>query len=117
MSVGQRPDPTLKLAGKENWVKYFLSVPILDTPGKKFLYNSVGTYMLSAIVQKVTGQRVIDYLRPRLFEPLGIQGMDWETSPQGVNTGGWGLRIKRKGFDIVFAKGVWNGKQIFLKMD
>jgi len=50
--------------------------------------------MLSAIVQKVTGEKVIDYLKPRLFEPLGIQNMDWETDLQGINTGGWGLRLK-----------------------
>ena len=119
MSVGQRPDPTTKLAGQGNWVKYFLSVPIIDTPGKKFLYNSVGTYMLSAIVQKVTGQKVIDYLRPRLFEPLGIEGMDWEISPQGVNSGGWGLRLKTEDmakFGLLYLqKGMWRGKQILSK--
>ena len=60
-------------------------------PGSVFLYNSGATYMLSAIVQKVTGQKVIDYLRPRLFEPLQIAGMTWETCPRGINTGGWGL--------------------------
>ena len=50
--------------------------------------------MLSAIVQKVTNQKVYDYLTPRLFEPLGIEGIDWETDPKSINTGGWGLRLK-----------------------
>ena len=94
MSVGQIPDPTGPVAVSGNWARAFLSTPIVFKPGTQFLYNSAGTYMLSAIVQKVTGQKVIDYLKPRLFDPLGIEGVDWETSPQGVNTGGWGLRVK-----------------------
>ncbi|MEP6846398.1 MAG: serine hydrolase, partial [Panacibacter sp.] len=94
MSDGQDPDPTSKISTDSNWVKAFLATPVLYKPGTKFLYNSLGTYMLSAIVQKVTGQKVIDYLKLRFFDPLGIQGMDWETDSKGINTGGWGLRLK-----------------------
>lgn len=50
--------------------------------------------MLSAIVQKVTGEKVVDYLYPRLFRPLGIVNARWQESPQGINTGGWGLYLK-----------------------
>src|SRR5262249_32666802 len=92
MSDGMDPDPSAKVRLEADWAKAFLATPIVNKPGTKFLYNSLGTYMLSTIVQKVTGEKVIDYLRPRLFDPLGITGEDWETSPQGVNTGGWGLR-------------------------
>ena len=53
----------------------------------------MASYCLSAIVQKVTGQKVLDYLTPRLFQPLGIKGIDWEVDPMGINTGGWGLRL------------------------
>lgn len=117
MSDGQDPDPTFAVASRDsNWVKSFLAVPVLYKPGTKFLYNSLGTYMLSAIVQKATGEKVIDYLRPRLFEPLGIQGMDWEVDPQGINTGGWGLRIKTEDMakfgQLFLQKGTWNGKQV-----
>ncbi len=117
MSDGQAPDPTpLVVSLDTNWVKGFLSTPIRDEPGTKFLYNSLGTYMLSAIVQKVTGQKVIDYLRPRLFEPLGIEGMDWETDLRGINTGGWGLRLKTEDMakfgQLFLQKGNWKGKQI-----
>lgn len=97
MSVGQAPDPTGMVTAKDtDWVKGFFAVPIQHKPGTVFLYNSMATYMLSAIVQKVTGQKIIDYLKPRLFIPIGIQGMDWETDLNGINTGGWGLRIKQK---------------------
>ena len=117
MSDGQEPDPTRTIVERDsNWVKSFLALPILYKPGTKFLYNSLGTYMLSAIVQKVTGQKVIDYLKPRLFNPLGIEGMDWETDPKGINTGGWGLRIKTEDMakfgQLFLQKGNWNGKPV-----
>ena len=94
MSAGQAPDPSGPVAGSDDWIKTFFATPILNKPGSVFLYNSAATYMLSAIVQKVTGQKIIEYLAPRLFDPLGIVGMDWETDPSGINVGGWGLRVK-----------------------
>ena len=72
MSVGQEPDPTIAVVTRDsNWVKSFFALPIVKKPGTEFLYNTLATYMVSAIVQKVTGQKVIDYLTPRLFDPLG----------------------------------------------
>lgn len=119
MADGQDPDPTHVVEGTADWAKTFLATPIVNEPGKKFLYNSTGTYMLSAIVTKVTGQKVIDYLRPRLFEPLGITGEDWEISPQGVNTGGWGLRLKTEDMakfgQLYLQGGRWKGKTILPK--
>jgi hypothetical protein len=117
MSDGMEPDPSFVVASKDtNWIKGFFSTPILHEPGTVFLYNSLGTYMLSAIVQKVTGQKTLDYLKPRLFDPLGINGMDWETDMQGINTGGWGLRLKTEDMakfaELFLQKGMWNGKQV-----
>jgi hypothetical protein len=117
MSAGQDPDPTFKtVVNESNWVKAFLSIPVVYEPGTKFLYNTLATYMLSAIVQKVTGEKVIDFLRPRLFEPLAINGMDWEVDPKGINTGGWGLRLKTEDMakfgQLFLQKGRWNGKQV-----
>lgn len=116
MSVGQEPDPTGVVSGSDNWVRTFLNLPIPHEPGSKFLYNSAGTYMLSAIVQKVTGQKIFDYLTPRLFQPLGISGIDWEVDPNGINVGGWGLRLKTEDMakfgQLFLQKGSWQGKQI-----
>jgi CubicO group peptidase (beta-lactamase class C family) len=117
MSDGQDPDPTFTTVSRDsNWIKSFLSVPIVYKPGTKFLYNTLGTYMLSAIVQKVTGQKILDYLTPRLFKPLGITGIDWEIDPKGINTGGWGLRLKTEDMakfgQLFLQKGIWNGKQV-----
>jgi CubicO group peptidase (beta-lactamase class C family) len=119
MSDGQVPDPTPAVVRDTNWARTFLATSIVNRPGTKFLYNSTGTYMLSAIVQKVTGQKIMDYLKPRLFEPLGINGEDWEVSPQTVNTGGWGLRLKTEDMarfgQLYLQKGNWKGKQILPK--
>jgi CubicO group peptidase (beta-lactamase class C family) len=116
MSVGHAQDSTGTITKEQNWVKSFLSLPIANPPGSAFLYNSGATYMLSAIVQKLSGERVLDYLRPRLFEPLGIAGMTWETCPRGINTGGWGLSLPTEGLakfgQLYLKKGVWKGRQI-----
>lgn len=116
MSDGMDPDPTHNVIMDSNWARAFFATPILNVPGTKFLYNSAGTYMLSAILTKVTGQNLIDYLRPRLFGPLGIDGADWEVSPQGANTGGWGLRLKTEDMakfgQLYLQGGSWKGKQL-----
>jgi CubicO group peptidase (beta-lactamase class C family) len=115
MSVGHAQDSTPSIKDAEDWVKTFLALPIANEPGTAFLYNSGATYMLSAIVQKVTGQRVIDYLS-RLFEPLGIEGMTWETCPRGINTGGWGLSVRTESLakfgQLYLQRGDWNGRQV-----
>jgi len=117
MVEGQEPDPTGVVTGTyEDWVKGFFALPVIHEPGTRFLYNTLGVYVLSAIVQKVTGEKIIDYLTPRLFKPLGIRGTDWEVSPQGINVGGWGIRLKTEDMakfgQLYLQKGKWNGRQI-----
>lgn len=116
MSVGHAKDSTPIITKEQNWVKSFLSLPVANAPGSTFLYNSGATYMLSAIVQKLSGQKVIDYLRPRLFEPLDISGMTWETCPRGINTGGWGLSVQTDALakfgEFYLQQGIWNGRQV-----
>lgn len=86
----QEPDIT----STQDWVETFLTSYVPLEPGSKFMYNTAATYMCSAILQAVTGQRVSEYLRPRLLEPLGIENVWWETCPQGIDTGGFGFNIK-----------------------
>src|SRR3954471_4897928 len=92
MNTGHQTEPPRKRT--EPWVKTFLAHPVPFKPGTHFLYNTSATYMASAIVQKSTGQTVLVYLRPRLFEPLGIKDPTWEASPQGITAGGFGLSIR-----------------------
>ncbi len=117
MSAGQDPEPTFsKILPADNWVKAFLDIEVVHDPGTKFLYNSAATYMLSAIISKLTGETVLEYLTTRLFEPLNIEGMDWEVDPMGINVGGWGLRVKTEDMakfgQLYLQKGKWNGEQI-----
>ena len=116
MAVGNEHEPTQAVVQSEHWVKTFLEQSITHEPGSVFMYNSAATYMLSAVVTKVTGNTVLEYLTPRLFEPLGITGMTWETCPRGINTGGWGLSITTEGLakfgQLYLQKGKWNDAQL-----
>lgn len=117
MNTGHGEDTTGKMReGKETWTKTFLSLPVEHEPGSHFLYNTGATYMLGAIVYKLSGQKLEDYLRPRLFQPLGISGYDWEVSPQNLNTAGYGLRVRTEDIasfgQLYLQKGKWKGKEI-----
>ncbi|HEX3229222.1 MAG TPA: serine hydrolase [Pyrinomonadaceae bacterium] len=103
-------------AGDIPWTRAFLAQPVPFKPGTHFLYNSPGTYMLSAIVQKVTGMTVLDYLKPRLFAPLGIDNPTWVMSPQGITAGSYGLSLRTEDIarfgQLYLQKGNWRGKQL-----
>ncbi|MDQ2668016.1 MAG: beta-lactamase family protein [Gemmatimonadota bacterium] len=106
-------DSTLRDA---TWARRFLMHPVTFKPGTHFLYNSGATYMLSAIVQKVTGQTVREYLTPRLFVPLGIESPTWVSSPQGINAGAYGLAVRTEDIaklgELYLQKGKWKGRQL-----
>jgi CubicO group peptidase (beta-lactamase class C family) len=114
MSTGQQAEP--KRTTDEPWTKTFLAEPVPFKPGTHFLYNTSATYMLSAIVQKATRMTVLDYLRPRLFDPLGISGPTWEVSPEGITAGGYGLSIRTEDIarfgQLFLQKGQWQGRQL-----
>jgi CubicO group peptidase (beta-lactamase class C family) len=121
MCTGHAQDtmPAIIDAYDSNWVKTFLAQPVVFEPGSHFVYNTGAAYMLSAIVQQVTGNTLLQYLQPRLFKPLGIEGVDWEEDPTGINTGGWGLRLTTESlakFGLLYLQnGQWKGRQILPK--
>ncbi len=80
--------------GETDWAKAFLAVVPDTQPGKTFVYDSGCTYMLSRIIAKTTGQDLLDYLKPRLFDPLGIENPEWDKCPLGYSLGGSGLRLR-----------------------
>jgi len=114
MSTGHQDE--LNWREQADWASAFLAHPVPHKPGTHFKYNTPATYMLSAIVQKVTGQSVLDYLQPRLFEPLGIKPPKWDTSPQGISVGGYGLYLCTEDIakfgQLYLQKGQWQGKQL-----
>lgn len=114
MSTGHQSEP--RFNPQVPWTKTFLAHEVPFKPGTHFLYNTPATYMLSAIVQKATGTTVLDYLRPRLFDPLGITNPTWEKSPQGITTGGYGLSIRTEDIakfgQLLLQKGKWGETQL-----
>ena len=120
MGSGLKPESDGGRA-EPGWAKAILAYDCDHEPGTHFAYNSMSTYLVSCMVQKVTGQKIRDYLTPRLFEPLGIlkpdgSAPDWDESPDGVNVGGWGLylscaQIARFG-QCLLQKGAWDGVQV-----
>lgn len=121
MNTGQVTEPSIMTPADSTlrdatWAKRFLFHPVTFKPGTHFLYNSPATYMLSAMVQKVTGQTVLDYLRPRLFAPLGIESPTWMGSPQGISAGAYGLNVRTEDIarfgQLYLQKGMWNGRRL-----
>lgn len=115
MSGGHDVEPKFQLDQGPS-VKDFLAHPVAHKPGTWFRYNTPGSYMLSAIVTKATGQTVLAYLTPRLFQPLGIENPDWGTTAEGYNLGGYGLFIRTEDIakfgQLYLQKGRWNGRQL-----
>ena len=114
MSAGHQIE--VKLSPDSLSAKNFLAHPVPFKPGTHFLYNTPATFMASAMVQKATGQSVLEYLKPRLFEPLGIADPTWDTNFQGISLGGYGLSLKTEDIakfgQLMLQKGNWQGKQI-----
>ncbi len=110
------PIPPLEKALFIDWVEYFLNYQVEHEPGSHFLYNSMATFMLSAILQKISNLTLLEFLRPRLLEPLGFDETLWDSNPQGINTGGWGLMLRledtAKLGQLYLDDGVYEGKRI-----
>lgn len=115
MSSGKQPS-FLSDKSKIDWIEDYINSPWVFEPGEKFLYINENIFMLSAVINRVTGMSMREYLTPRLFEPLGIDFPFWETDRNGVEAGGWGLYLKTE--DIAkltlcyLQKGMYNGVQV-----
>lgn len=98
--------------GQKDWIANFMGATFILPPNTKFNYISENTFMLSAIISRVTGMSVVDYLYPRIFEPLGIEKPFWEMDGAGNNAGGWGLYMKSEDLAKFFLPYIHNGKWI-----
>lgn len=120
MSLGQGESvlmgdqrPFLK---EKNWVRHALNQSFVHKPGERFLYTNAGPYLAAVMLQKKAGQNLVDYLMPRLFEPLGIDRPEWEKCPMGYVFGASGLMINTSELSklgqLYLQKGFWDGKQL-----
>jgi CubicO group peptidase (beta-lactamase class C family) len=103
-------------AVRSSWIAEFFKEPVVQPPGGRFIYSSATSYMLSAIIRRVSGQRLYDYMRPRFFEPLGISDIRWDIGPDDTHTGGNGLScttadLLKLGI-VHLSGGEWNGRRI-----
>jgi len=117
MNTGHHADAIAAFPyGSSGLTRTFLAMPVAHKPGTHFVYNTPASYMLSAIVQKVSGAKLVDYLGPRLFEPLGIAPPRWDESGDGVSLGGFGLNVTTEDIarfgQLYLQKGEWNGARI-----
>lgn len=117
MTAGHATDPSWGLAPDvTEWARAFLAAPVEHRPGTTFVYNDAASYLLSAIVHRLTGQRLLDYLTPRLFAPLGITGATWAQCPRGIDYGGWGLAITTEDMaafgQLLLQRGRWGEDQL-----
>ncbi|MFI2365537.1 serine hydrolase domain-containing protein [Promicromonospora sp. NPDC019610] len=108
-------DRTISLPGA-GWARAILAQPVEHEPGTHFVYNTGATYLLSAILHRLTGERLLDYLTPRLLEPLGITHATWEQDPDGIDVGGFGLSVTTEEMaafgQLYLQGGVWQGRQL-----
>jgi CubicO group peptidase (beta-lactamase class C family) len=115
MSAGVEFNEAGALSGND-WRKSYLESALKFEPGTRFEYNSMNTYMLSAIVTEITGKSLFDFCKERIFDPMGIKRVFWESCPQSITKGGWGLFIRAEDMaklgQLYLNKGNWNGTQI-----
>jgi len=118
MSTGHHEDAIagFPFDSDKSLARLFLALPVVHKPGTHFVYNTPATYLLSAMVQKRTGSSVLEFLRPRLFEPLGIDKPTWDADKHGISFGGFGLRIRTEDIarfgQMLLQKGSWQGRQL-----
>lgn len=118
MNTGQETEPEgmRDFSRDANWVRSFLAWPVPRKPGTHFVYNSMATYMCSAILQKITGSTLLDYLQDRLLQPLGIADATWDRCPRGICLGGWGMKIRTEDIacfgQLYLQRGQWHGRQL-----
>lgn len=114
MTSGHGAEP--QLDDGADWVADFLAAPLDHEPGTHFVYNTPATHVLAAIVERTTGEHLLDYLTPRLLGPLGIVGATTEVSPQGVATGGFGISVRTEDVaafaQLYLQDGVWEGRRL-----
>jgi CubicO group peptidase (beta-lactamase class C family) len=116
MSTGQASDGLETAVGTVGWARRILGVPVMHEPGTRFMYQTGATYLLATIATRLTGERLLDYLTPRLLAPLGIHGATWERGPDGIDVGGFGLSMTTEDIaafgQLLLQRGSWQGRQL-----
>ncbi|MBY9079181.1 serine hydrolase [Paenibacillus sp. HN-1] len=105
-----------RMTRSPHWVQYVLGQPLEDDPGTRMVYNSGNSQLLSAILALCSGMSTARFTEQHLLHPLGIEEYEWEKDPQGVHTGGFGMKLRpidlwRFG-QLYLQQGLWEGRQL-----
>lgn len=115
MNSGKRPSYLLNKTD-DDWLPHLFDAKWINKPGEKFEYVNENSYAVCAILQRVLGQSVVEYLEDRLWKPLGIRTPFWETDRKGIESGGWGINLSPESMAKIFVcvqnGGIFNGKQV-----
>jgi len=118
MSVGQERDIFSDLTPNDNVFEMFFNQKLIHDPGEKFMYNNFASFMLSAIVTKITGRSLNDFLNEYMYSHIGMEKPNWD-QVNNVNFGATGLHISANDMArfglLLLNEGNWNGKQIVSK--
>ena len=99
-----------------DWIREFFASEQTAMPGTRFYYNFFSSYIMAAILEKTSGTSVMEYITPRLLEPLHITDMEWQKSPAGICVGGWGMTLCTEDIaklgQLLLQHGKWNGRQL-----
>lgn len=122
MTCGLEETPRLMSVFKNNsdadfdWIREFFASNQVSMPGTVFYYNFFSSYIMAAIIEKTSGTGVVDYIRPKLLEPLHITDLEWLDSPAGICVGGWGMKLCTEDMAklglLLLQHGKWNGRQL-----
>ncbi|NGZ75220.1 serine hydrolase domain-containing protein [Saccharibacillus alkalitolerans] len=116
MTAGHEGDIYPAVVSREDWAAAFLEQPVEREPGTHYRYSTPSSYMLSAVVERVSGMNLVDFLMPTLFDPLGIARPAWEVCPLGVTAGGMGLSLATEDVakvgQMLLDGGLYDGRRI-----
>jgi CubicO group peptidase (beta-lactamase class C family) len=103
------------MEASHDWAQYVIDQPMVDEPGRKFVYNSGATELLAHIFKKVTGKNIDDYAAEHLFKPLGMHYY-WKHSPTGLPDTEGGLYLSSRDLarigQLFLKDGMWEGREI-----
>ncbi|MBM6616354.1 serine hydrolase domain-containing protein [Bacillus suaedaesalsae] len=104
------------MINSKDWVKFVFNRDRTDAPGQTMIYNSGCSHVLSAIVQKATGEMLQEYAKKHLFDPLQIRDTRWHSDSKGIAIGGFGLCLSTEDMmkigTLMLQNGVWNGETV-----
>ncbi|HUW60129.1 MAG TPA: serine hydrolase [Candidatus Bathyarchaeia archaeon] len=107
----------MQMMASPDWVQFMLDQPMQDEPGTRFVYNSGGVHLLSAILHQAAGMNEVEFAKQNLFGPLGITNVAWPLDPTGTDNHGWGdLRLTPPDMAklglLYLDGGHWDGRQV-----